>query len=331
MILKDGKYQVLIAGSGFMGKKHGDVYKNLGNVEVVKIYDISKELGVEYADRYDCKWTDDLQEALLDTDIVDVCLPTLHHKDITLKALAAGRHVICEKPISLDVDEAEEMAAAAKLNKRIFMIAQVVRFWPEYAKLTDMIKKEEIKDILNITFSRYGAPPSWSVNKWMLSDKKSGGIIHDLIIHDVDYAVSLFGIPEWVFAKRTMLNSEYTAYVNIILGYKDTNVLIEGGFDMPNQYPYTTGFRLTTGDMALEYVNKNKKGLLKYDNVNADGIKLEYEDYNPYQKEIEYFLECISKNMEPEIGSSQDAVKLIKVLKNIEFSAINRKKIDVRI
>lgn len=319
-----------IVGAGFMGKIHAKGYKNIKEVELVAVVDSNKDKAAEFSKEFGCNFSLELESILSsDIDFIDVCVPTLFHKDIIIESFKAGKDVICEKPISLLVDEAEEIVQASYKYNRKLMIGHVVRFWPEYYKLSDLIRKKQINDIKYITFSRYGAPPKWSVGNWMLTDKKSGGIIYDLSIHDIDYSISLFGMPQWVFAKKNIINENYTAYINVILGYKDLNVLIESGFIMPDSYPFTTGFRLCAENMALEYVNKNKKGLIMYSKDNEQEKRLEYDDFDPYERELEYFIKCLQEDSKPEIGSGEDAIKAVKLARYIEISAETNEKVII--
>src|SRR5262249_35638703 len=79
----------------------------------------------------------DLEAVLGDRDIdaVDICLPTFLHEDVAVAALRAGKHVLVEKPMALDGAAARRMIAAAEQARRIFMCAQVLRFFSEYAAL----------------------------------------------------------------------------------------------------------------------------------------------------------------------------------------------------
>jgi len=328
--LSESRKKVAIVGAGFMGKVHAKGYRNIEEAELVAVIDSDTERSAEFSKEFGCGAYSDLNEVLLkEVDFIDVCVPTLFHKNIIIESFKAGKDVICEKPISLSVDEAEEIVEASYKYGRKLMIAHVVRFWPEYYKLSNMIKEGEIKNLNYITFYRYGAPPKWSAGNWMLTDKKSGGIIYDLCIHDIDYSISLFGMPQWVFARSNVINGDYTAYINAILGYKDVNVFIESGFIMPNSYPFTTGFRLSAENMALEYINKNKKGLIMYSNDMETEKRLDYEDFDPYQRELEYFIKCVREDKKPEIGSGEDAIKAVRLAKYIEMSAKMNEKIII--
>ena len=321
--------KVLIVGAGLMGEVHSKNYNNITDVEIVGIVDKNTAKAGALAEKYGCRYFEELTDGFVcRPDFVDICLPTRFHKESIIESFKAGMDVICEKPISLSVQEACDIVDASKEYGRKFMVAHVVRFWPEYAKLSDMINKNEFNNIKCATFFRYGPSPNWSEGNWMLSDKKSGGIIYDVAIHDFDFVISLFGMPDWVFAKKSMMGEDYTAYVNVILGYKDVNVMIESGFITAVSYPFTTGFRLNNGEVTLEYENKSGKGLLMY-SAEPGVKKLEYPDYDPYKAELNYFMDCIRNDMKPAVGSGEDAIKAVLLASLIEESAKNNKKIEV--
>lgn len=323
------KLKVLVAGAGYMGDTHAGHYSKMEHVEVLGIIDKNEIKGKSLASKYNCNYFTELKDALVpEADFVDVCLPTLFHKEVIVESFQAGKHVICEKPLSLNSHDAEEIAEASRKYHCKLMVAHVVRFWPEYVKLADMIKNKEIDHIKQFTLTRYGPRPDWSEGNWMLSDKKSGGIIYDLTIHDIDYAIYLFGMPKWVFASKSKIGEDYTAYVNAILGYPQVNVLLESGFVMARTYPFTTGFRLSNGDVSLEYINKTQKGLLMY-STEIDSRELSYDDFDPYAKELSYFVECLLNGKDPEQGSGEDALKAVKVAEYIETSANNNKRVEV--
>lgn len=325
----DKKLKVLIAGAGYMGDTHAGHYSKMEHVEVFGIIDKNETKGKSLASKYNCSYFAELRDALApEVDFVDVCLPTPFHKGVIMESFQAGKHVICEKPLSLNSPEVEEIVKASRKYGCRFMVAHVVRFWPEYVKLADMIKRKEIDHIKQFTLTRYGPRPDWSEGNWMLTDKKSGGIIYDLTIHDIDYAISLFGMPQWVFAVKSKIGEDYTAYVNAILGYPEVNVLLESGFDMARTYPFTAGFRLSNGEVSLEYINKTQKGLMIYNSADA-GVKLQYEDFDPYAKELSYFVECLLDGKDPQQGSGEDAFKAVKVAEYIEISANNNKRVEV--
>ena len=115
--------------------------------------------------------------------MVDVCLPTDLHAEVTVAALEAGKHVLCEKPMALTVAECDRMVAAAKASGRFLMIAHCIRFWPEYIALKEIVDSGQYGKVTSALFRRISGLPKWS--EWFPNPQRSGGAILDLHIHDV--------------------------------------------------------------------------------------------------------------------------------------------------
>jgi predicted dehydrogenase len=131
-------------------------------------------------------------------DAVSIALPTFVHAQYTIEALVSGVHVLCEKPMGLNVTECESMMAAAKSSGKVLQIGHCVRFWPEYAKTKEIVAGGEYGRVLAATFQRLAATPTWSQDNWILNDERSGGVALDLHIHDTDFVQYLFGKPRAV-------------------------------------------------------------------------------------------------------------------------------------
>ncbi len=133
-----------------------------------------------------------------DIEVVDVCLPTDLHAEVAVAALEAGKHVLCEKPMALTVEDCDRMIAAAKASGRFLMVAHCIRFWPEYVALKEMVDSGKYGKVTSALFRRLSGLPKWS--PWFPEPALSGGAILDLHIHDVDYIQHLLGMPKRVVA-----------------------------------------------------------------------------------------------------------------------------------
>ena len=149
----------------------------------------------------------DLKEMLKNPqiDIIDVCLPTYMHKEAVIKSADARKHILCEKPMALSLKEADQMLAAVKKNKVKFMVAHVIRFWPEYVVLTEYITKKSLGDLLLLNLRRLSPTPTWTWNNWILDSKKSLSAALDLHIHDTDYILNICGKPKAVSSSPVSL------------------------------------------------------------------------------------------------------------------------------
>src|SRR3954452_3968239 len=140
----------------------------------------------------------DLDAVLADSAVeaVDICLPTDLHAPVARAALAAGKHVLVEKPIALDPSEADALVLEAANAGKILMAGQVLRFVPAYLRLRDEL--QTAGPIRAAFFRRRCSAPAWS--RWLADPAKSGGGVFDLLIHDVDFCISLWGTPDSVRA-----------------------------------------------------------------------------------------------------------------------------------
>jgi predicted dehydrogenase len=134
-----------------------------------------------------------------DIDLVDICLPTDQHEQVTLEALAAGKHVLVEKPIAVDLDAARRMVDAAAAADRLLMVAQVLPFFPEFSYVRSLAESGEHGQLLAAHFRRVIAPPDWSDD--MSDFRKLGGWGVDLHIHDNHYIGLLCGVPNGVLSR----------------------------------------------------------------------------------------------------------------------------------
>ena len=115
------------------------------------------------------------------------------HASATIAALQAGKHVLVEKPMALDFASAESMRLAARQAGRTLMVAHVLRFIPAYRALAEWMKGRKIESAI---FRRQCGVPAW--NGWFRDFARSGGPVLDLLIHDMDFCISLWGMPESV-------------------------------------------------------------------------------------------------------------------------------------
>lgn len=143
-----------------------------------------------------------LDALIADVDVVDICAPTHVHREIALKAAAAGKHVVCEKPLARTVAQGEEMIAACAQAGVQLLVAHVVRYFPQYAQAKALVDGGEVGDVAVVRLTRASFRPKREVDNWFMDTAKSGGMMLDLMLHDFDYARWIAGEVETVFAKN---------------------------------------------------------------------------------------------------------------------------------
>jgi predicted dehydrogenase len=141
-----------------------------------------------------------LDELLADPaiDLIDVCNPTHLHAETALRALRAGKHVLVEKAIALDPNDADAMVEAARSAGRLLMVAHVLPFFPEFAYAAQVIRSGQFGRVLGGHFKRVISRPDWSADIGDAS--KTGGPAVDLHIHDTHFIGLVCGVPGHVFS-----------------------------------------------------------------------------------------------------------------------------------
>lgn len=138
-------------------------------------------------------------------DLVDICLPTEYHKEVTISALKAGKHVLCEKPIEVDIESANEMVKVSEQSEKHFMVAHVLPFFPEFNYALKVVQSGEYGDLLGLHLRRLISQPS---DRTLSNIKKSGAPGIDLHIHDTHFIQLLCGMPSAVFSQGKIAASK---------------------------------------------------------------------------------------------------------------------------
>lgn len=193
--------RVGIVGVGFMGTTHAASWAETPAEIVGFTAETTKEAGT-LSKEYQTRVYPSLEEMLPDVDVVDICSPTHLHHEMALKAAAAGKHVVCEKPLARTTRQAREIVAACKKAGVQLLVAHVVRFFPEYAMAQAAVAEGQIGRPAVIRLHRGSYRPKKPAGNWFLDEVKSGGILMDLMIHDYDYACWIAGEVESVSARR---------------------------------------------------------------------------------------------------------------------------------
>lgn len=323
-------FRLAIIGPGAIAQTYGEALKGSQTVQICAIAGHDTEKGRKLAEDYRVPYYTDQDELYYKEkpDAVLICTPTFTHEEIVRKALEHKVHVMCEKPFVFDEKTAEELFAAAKQLGVKLMVMQVLRFWPEYVKLKEMIDAGELGVIKNVYLSRLSSHPDWAT--WHKDPKKSGGGLYDLHIHDIDYLYHVFGRVESVYALGYQEKSG--CYNNVSTMLKFTNgvsAVVEGFMDMTGAYSFTTDVRVNGEKAAVEYLNKSvylrdggtaKTGrFVVYPKDEAAKI-LEIPKKDPYAKEVEYFAACVREGKETELVPSEDVVDVLRILGAIHRS-----------
>ena len=193
--------KVGIVGVGFMGTTHAAGWAETPAEIVGFTAETQREAGT-ISKQYDTRVYPSLEEMLPLVDVVDICSPTHLHHEMALKAAAAGKHIICEKPLARTTKQAKEIVTACQKAGVQLLVAHVVRFFPEYALAHEAVTEGQVGKPGVIRLHRGSYRPKKPAGNWFLDEVKSGGILMDLMIHDYDYARWVAGEVDSVSARR---------------------------------------------------------------------------------------------------------------------------------
>ncbi len=189
------KIKVAVIGCGSISEfRHAPEYKANKNVEIVGFCDPLIERAEKLAEKFGGGIFTDYREVLnvKEIDAVSVCTANSTHAAITIDALKAGKHVLCEKPMATSLDDAESMIQAASHSGKVLMIGHNQRFEPAHIKAKEILKSGELGKVLTFrTNFGHAGPEGWSadkgINTWFFNKNSAFvGTLGDLGIHKAD-------------------------------------------------------------------------------------------------------------------------------------------------
>ncbi len=311
----------LVGIGGICDSAHIPSWEKIENSQIVALCDIRPERLEKYSDKH-CYTDFDKMLEKEHIDILDICLPTYLHADFAVKAMNKGINVICEKPISLKREDVRRIYDAAKQNNVKFMVAQVLRFWPEYQIVKDVYESGKYGKLISGSMRRLGVRPKWSWDGWMMDENRSGLVPFDLHIHDCDFLVYTFGEPKKVTDYRAKRPEQ--DYINAIYEYDGFFIVTEASwYDSP--YPFAADFRFQFEKAVIAW----EKGEIKI--YESDGniwcpvsdtsgdVKgdIGLPKSNAYLNEIAYFVDCVVSDRQPERVKPKELESVIDILKSL--------------
>lgn len=306
---------IAVIGCGTMGKMYMERLSSMPGVKLTAISNRTEEVLQQCAAQYGAQAYTSYEELLAssDADVVCVTLPTYLHKEVVLKAAANGKHVICEKPLAMHPDDAQEMKEACERSGVQLYAAHVLRFFQEYAQLRQQVASGAVGRI-GVAHakraSKYPAADSWYVDK-----ARSGGIILDLMIHDLDFLRWTLGEVKTVFASNRQTDG--VDYTSVTLRF------ISGAIANVEAYWGYPGAFLTQVELA------GRLGVLRYDSTQTKSMVIQRSDPEPYilrgvgfpdrpslkdpfRLQLEHFLSCLRTGSEP-LVTADDGVMAVRL------------------
>lgn len=189
--MNDKIYSLVIVGYGGMGSQHGRKLENVSRIKVTGIFDIN-ETRQDAARAQGYKIYEDYQAVLDDpsVDIVLIATPNDSHHPITIQALNAGKHVICEKPAMMNSQEVEEVMRASEQTGKVFMVHQNRRWDEDYLAVKKLVDENVLGDVFYVETRVHGS--RGIPGDWRHDLNRGGGMLLDWGVHLFDRLLLLF-------------------------------------------------------------------------------------------------------------------------------------------
>lgn len=314
--------KAVLVGVGGMGSVHFNAYKNMKDINLAAVCDVRMDMLKEKTEGMDIKLYSDFNEMIKaeNPDIVDICTPTYMHKDMSIAAMESGANVLCEKPMALNAEDCREVIETAKKTGKMFMAAHVVRFMNAYIYLRNTIKSGKYGKLLRLDMKRASGIPRWSWENWMLDREKSGHVVVDMMIHDIDFVQDVFGLPQDIKGVYYDMK-DMTNYASFDYIYDGFTVSAETGWYNPD-VPFAAGYfaLFENGFVELKDALYDCGKKIDFDDIKTTGeTDINISDVDGYDAEIAYFAECVRNGKAPDMVTPESsAISVELALKTIE-------------
>jgi len=296
------KLKTAVIGTGFWGKNHARVYKELAETELLAICDIDAERASNVAKQFGVTPYTSAEKMLKNEDIeaVSVCTWSTSLAKEATKAVRNGKHVLVEKPMAASTKQAEKLYETAEKMGVHLTVGFLMRFIPGLQRMKKAVEDKAIGELVCATAKR--------VSQW---PERIGdvGVVKDTAIHDIDVMLYLFNEdPIAVYAKTgNMRHKKFEDYAQIMLTFKGgKSAFIESNW----LTPYKTRILIATGSeaiMRLDYITQE----LTVEDA-KETVQPRYQIQEPLKLELQHFANCILKKEKPLI-TGLDGLKALRI------------------
>ncbi len=305
-----------IVGAGAMGAEHAYVFGEMADVEVFGVFSRTEARAAAVAQSCGAAAFTDAA-ALIEShavDAIDVCTPSEDHAPFVLAALAAGKHVFCETPFALTLDEARQMRDAARAAGRLLQVGLLMRSVAPYAHVKALANSGAHGRLLSLSTWRLGSylRPGSPEHKAHYSDPST-----ELMTFDLDFANWLFGPPARLSASAAGEARGGPGEISALLAYADGRcATVQASGLMPAGCPFMAGFRALFEGAVFELRNvfrQNGPPLSSFtigdDRSAPEDVGL--ADDNPYAVELRRFVACIEGRADPALLDADRAIEAL--------------------
>ena len=284
------KIRIGVVGAGHLGFFHARTYSSIkkkARIELVGVCDTIEERAEEVAAQFGARAFTDYHDMIGEVDAVSIAVPTSRHHAVAKDFLAAGVHVLVEKPLTKTLQEADELVKIAKRKKLILQVGHIERFNPAVSAIEPYIKKPKF-----IECQRLG-----SIKR--KSRVKDVGVVLDLMIHDIDIILGLLGSKVKTIAAFGLSTvSEHEDIANVRLTFQNNVIADITASRVTKEEVRKLRIFQENSYILLDYMNheaylydRSKKGLVKK--------KINIQQKDALEVELSSFIDCVRKHKKP--------------------------------
>ena len=339
----NGRMDVGIIGCGWAGAQHARSYtSSQADMRLRAVCDIAEEKARGFAAEWGAEsWHQDYRRLLADPKIeaVSICLPHHLHSIVAVDAAEAGKHIICEKPMANNLQEADAMIAAAKRAEVVLMIAENVRFLPINIRISELIRDGYIGEVfLARIFRDHEKHETLRGSPWFLDKEKAGGgIWMSGGIHDVDALRMLVGEVQTValFRARSAfpeMQGDDTAAALLKFINGAVGVVTESFSTKTFRYLYPMGCPMfLNGDLGT--ITALPEGIEVYGDRMGEKpsmLRIKVDEIDTFAEEIRHFADCIRREGTPLTSGEEERKTLAVVCSGYESLSKDGIPVNVR-
>jgi predicted dehydrogenase len=340
-----------VIGIGGIGRTHMVSIREMENAELVAISDVNEDLVKSSATEFKVKWFTDYKELIEEDEIdaVSICTPHYLHAPITIDALKAGKHVLCEKPMANHVREADDMISTAnQQDLKLGVVADGI-VEPDFRRIKAQLDKGELGQVYRAEVLQGGmrTHPYYLRASWRGTWKEEGGAcMINQAIHMIDLLPFYLGRPKevcgWIGMKCHEIEAEDIASALILFENDVPAVLQCNNLEVPHidRITLLTDRAKIIGDwLGSKKVTKYETGLreyimttnevqsnLKYESIEMEPSKDKFAGIHPAN--VAAFTDAIIQNKDP-IFTADEARTTLEIINGITLSHFSKRRVTL--
>jgi predicted dehydrogenase len=297
--------RVGVIGVGYLGQHHARIYHEIEDAELTAIVDIDKKKADAFKEKYGCEVYTNYRDVLHKVDALSIVTPTTSHYCIALDCLRAGKDILVEKPITVTVEEADELIAESEKKGCILQVGHLERYNPAVLAASEMVKEPMFIE------SERLSP--------FLGRGTDVDVTLDLMIHDVDIIMSLISLPiKEIRAVGAEVLSDKIDVAKAWLAFENGCVALATVSRLSPEKQRRLKVFQKDSFISIDYQNSEIKRHFRTE----EGISLDVttpENKEPLREELKDFIRCVKERRRPRVSAVEGRAALKIVLEISEI------------